>query len=152
MVDYQKRLVEVDEILSYLSDEDYNKIPEEIIQAIQENMDQEYTWELDESKALEEQDLSRDTISILSYLNMQYLLNEEQKAYMEKLHRINELEKCKEEYSTDNKYDYSDLFKRNNKVIESDNEAEKEEETALIAYKENLFRKMINKIKSFFRR
>ena len=30
MIDYAKRLVEVDEVLSYLSEENLNKIPEEV--------------------------------------------------------------------------------------------------------------------------
>ena len=44
MIDYSKRLVEVDEILKYLSEEDYNKIPKSIIEAIKQNRDKTYTW------------------------------------------------------------------------------------------------------------
>lgn len=79
MVDYNKRLVEVDEILNYLSEEDLLKIPEEVRNTIKENKDKEYVWKYDVSKELKEQNLSRDTIILLSYLNMEYLLNEEQK-------------------------------------------------------------------------
>lgn len=79
MVDYNKRLVEVDEVLNYLSDEDLEKIPEEIRNLIKENKDKDYVWQYDETKPLKEQGLNRDTIAFLSYLNMEYLLNEEQK-------------------------------------------------------------------------
>ena len=67
MKDYNKRLVEVDAILDYLSEEDFRKIPEEVIQVIKENKDQEYIWEYDETKDLKDQNLNRDTIAILSY-------------------------------------------------------------------------------------
>lgn len=74
MVDYNKRLVEVDVILNHLSESDYNKIPEDVLQLIKDNMDKEYTWVFDESKPLKEQNVSRDTIAFLSYINMEYLL------------------------------------------------------------------------------
>lgn len=151
MVDYNKRLVEVDVILNHLSESDYNKIPEDVLQLIKDNMDKEYTWVFDESKPLKEQNVSRDTIAFLSYINMEYLLNDKQKEYMQKLHEINEQEKRKEEYSNDVKYDYSELFKRNNKTEDLGQITEKEQ-TSLVVYKEGFFTKMINKIKSFFRR
>ena len=148
MVNYNQRLVEVDVILNHLSKADYIKIPEEVIKSIKDNMDNEYTWEFDESKPLKDQGLSRETIAMLSYINMEYLLNKEQKEYMQRLHDINEQKKRQEEYSNDVKYDYSDLFKRNKSVQEV--ETENKQETALIEYKENIFTKIINKIKSFF--
>jgi len=64
--DYNKRLVEVDEVLNYLSDEDLLKIPEDIRQAIKENKDKEYVWKYDVTKELKDQKLNRDTIIILS--------------------------------------------------------------------------------------
>ena len=90
MIEYNKRLVEVDEILKHLSQRDYNKIPEEVKEAITENKDKEYKWKYDDTKKLKEQDVSEDTIAILSYINMEYLLNEEQKKFVESLHELNE--------------------------------------------------------------
>jgi len=150
MVDYNKRLVEVDEILNYLSDEDLEKIPDDIKQAIRDNKDKDYTWNYNEDKPLKEQDVSRDTIAILSYLNMEYLLNEKQKQFMEEMHKRNEQEKRKKEYSNETQYNYEDLFKRKNKVEDTNTE---QEEVALIPVKEETFiRKIFNIIKSFFKR
>ena len=89
MIDYSKRLVEVDEILNYLSKEDYNRIPEQIKKIIRENKSKEYIWKYDENKKLKEQNVSSDTIAILSYLNTEYLLNEEQQAFVKSLHMKN---------------------------------------------------------------
>ena len=149
MIDYNKRLVEVDVVLKHLSDSDYNKIPKEVIQVIKDNMDKEYIWEYDETKELKDQGLSRDTIAFLSYINMEYLLNEKQREYMQRLYEINEQEKLKEEYSNDVKYDYSNLFKRNHE--EEIEQTSKVEENSLIVYKEGFFTKLVNKIKKFFR-
>lgn len=148
MVDYNKRLVEVDEILNYLSEEDLLKIPEEVRNTIKANKDKEYFWHYDETKPLKDQDVSRDTIAILSYLNMEYLLNEKQKEFMQQLHELNEkkLEEAKAE-----KYGVDDLFKRN-KPQEEIRETEQIQEQALVEYKENFFTKVISKIKNFFAR
>ena len=142
MVDYNKRLVEVDEILNYLSNEDLLKIPEDVRQAIKDNKDKEYIWKYDISKELKDQGLSKDTIILLSYLNMEYLLNQEQKQFMKELHAFNEK---KLEQKKSKQYNPDDIFK--NKDIE---EIQDTEWQSLIVYKENIFTKIINKIKNIF--
>ena len=89
-MDYKRRLVEVDEILNHLSEEYLLKIPREIRELIKMNKDQHYNWKYDETKELKDQDVSRDTIAILSYLNMEYLMNDEQKKLMQEIHILNE--------------------------------------------------------------
>ena len=152
MLDYNKRLVEVDVILEKLSESDYIKIPKDVIQVIKDNMDKEYTWEYDETKELKDQNLSRDTIALLSYINTEYLLNDKQREYMQRLYEINEQEKRKKEYSNDTKYDYSELFKRNNKITEQLEHEVEIEQKGLVIYKETFFTKIINKLKSFFKK
>lgn len=89
-MEYKKCLVELDEILNYLKDEDLRKIPYDIRKAINEKKDKQYNWHYDESKGLDEQNINRKTIAMLSYLNMEYLLSKEQKLLMQELHRFNE--------------------------------------------------------------
>ena len=93
MIDFSKRFVEVDEILNYLSEADYKKIPTDIIDYIKRNKDNTYTWKYDTTKKLKDQNVSDDTIAILSYLNMEYLLNNKQREFMEKLHSFYERRK-----------------------------------------------------------
>ena len=85
-----KCLVQLDEILTYLSEEDINKIPNEIRQNIKNKKDTNYIWNYDTTKSLIEQKIDRKTIAMLSYLNMEYLLSEEQKKLMEQIHELNE--------------------------------------------------------------
>lgn len=91
MIDYAKSLAEVEEILKHLDRENYNKIPNEILEYININKDKKYIWKYDNSKKLKEQDVCDETIAILSYINMEYLLNEEQKEYLSRIHSINEI-------------------------------------------------------------
>lgn len=146
MIEYNKRLVEVSVILKHLNKNEYDKIPKELIDRIEKNKDLEYIWNYNETKDLKNQNVSKDTIAILSYINMQYLLNEDQKKFVQEIFSENQkkIENIKKE-----KYDTDNLFK--NKKVE-DTEV-KEETHALVEYKEKTFiQKVWDKIKSVFKR
>ena len=85
---------------------------------------------------------------MLSYLNMEYLLNEEQKEFMQNLHKLNEqkLEKEKQE-----KYNPDNLFKNRTSDIIQEKETINEN-VAMVEYKESVFKKFLNKIKMLFRK
>ncbi|MBP3801293.1 MAG: hypothetical protein J6I85_04570 [Clostridia bacterium] len=138
----KKVLTEVYEILKYLSSENFNKIPSNVINLIKENKDENYIFKYDVSKSLQEQNISRDAVAVLSYINMEYLLNDRQREFIENLHRKNEddLEQQKRE-----KYNSDTLFSNQNKSINKD--------TALVEYtKEKWYKKFINKIINIFKR
>ena len=138
-MEYEKCLVELEEIFKYLKDEEKRNIPYEIRKAIKEKKDNHYHWNYDESKTLNEQNINRKTIAMLSYLNMEYLLNEKQKKLMEGIHKFNEkkIEKEKSE-----KYNPDSIFKNNIKY-------DKKEEVALAEVEE---RKWYEKIFSFIKK
>ena len=144
-MEYTKCLVQLDEVLNYLSTENLKKIPDEIRNSIKQQKDKEYIWKYDESKALKEQELDRRTVAFLSYLNMEYLLNQEQKEYMETIHKINEQKIEKEKQI---KYNQDNLFK-NKKSIKNQEEI-RNESVAMVEYKESFLKRMINKIKRIF--
>ena len=138
-MEYEKCLVELDEIFKYLKDEEKRNIPYEIRKAIKEKKDKHYHWNYDESKTLNEQNINRKTIAMLSYLNMEYLLNEKQKKLMEGIHKFNE-KKIEKEKSK--KYNPDSIFKNNIKY-------DKKEEVALAEVEE---RKWYEKIFSFIKK
>lgn len=142
LVDYQKRLYEVNEILNYLPQEDYNKIPVDIIQFIQNNMEKDYYRSINKQKAFENQELNRDTIAILSYINTEYLLNQEQKDFMEQIHIQNEINMQNE---IKDKYNVDELFKKKIKQTVNINE-----NLEIITKDDNLkfWKKIIRKIKN----
>ena len=140
MIDYNKRLVEVSEILNHLKKSDYDKIPKEVIDVIEKNKDKEYIWKYDETKDLKNQNVSKDTIAILSYINMQYLLNEEQRKFAQEI--FNENQKKLENLKKD-KYNSDNLFK--DKQINLD--TSKTSELSISKYKESIFTKIKNWLK-----
>lgn len=104
----EKCLVQLDNVLNHLDSECIKKIPYKIRKTIQEKRDTQYKWNYDETKSLDEQNLDRRTIAMLSYLNMEYLLDKEQKKLMEDIHRFNE---AKSEEEKSRKYDKDNIFK-----------------------------------------
>lgn len=138
MEDLNKRLVEVEYILKKLDDKYIKKIPQEIWNYIKDNKDKNYVFDYDDNKSLVEQNLNIDTISILTYINMEYLLSEEQKKEMKEILRkdeaIAEQEKAK-------LYNPDDLFKNKKET--------KEQEVAIVEVKEH---KWYKKVFDFFRK
>lgn len=111
-MEYEKCLVELDEILNHLRKEDLIKIPYEIRNAIKEQKDSTYKWTYNEAKNLNEQNMNRKTIAMLSYLNMEYLLDKEQKKIMKEFHKFYEIKVEKEKVK---KYNPNSIFKKPSK-------------------------------------
>lgn len=89
-MEYEKCLVQVYEILNHLVEEELLKIPEKVIKKIEEKKDKNYIWLYDETKDLTNQEVDRKTIAILSYINIEYLLNKEEKEILINMHESNE--------------------------------------------------------------
>jgi len=149
-INLNRALVEVQEVLVRLSRENYNKIPDDIKLYIEENKDNSYNWEYDDSKRLQEQGLSEYALAILAHINTEYLLNEEQKEYMEQLYVDNDIE---EEAVAREKYDPNDIFKKPNQehFKETTREENSNQQVKMVEYKESIFKKIINWVKSFFK-
>lgn len=109
MIDYKKRFVEVDEIIKYLPNEVFNKIPNDVLCLIRKNRDSTYIWKYDNGKKLEEQNIHKDTVAILSYINTEFILEGKQKILMQNIHYYNEMksEKLKRE-----KFNPENIFKK----------------------------------------
>ena len=79
MVLDKKSWLEVKEVLSRFNKKEKERIPNKIIEFIDvqtKNMD--YKVRLDDNRNLEQQ-ISKDALSILTYITLQYLANKEQK-------------------------------------------------------------------------
>ncbi len=121
-------LVELDEVLNYLDEEEFQKLPSQLIESIKENKDKQYSWKYDESKNLDEQNLDRKTIAMLSYLNMKYFCNEEQRKLLEEIHKFNEVQKEEQKRI---QYNPENLFKDidNSNYVKPEMSLQKVEET-----------------------
>ena len=132
---------EVYTILQELNEEEYNKIPLEIIETLKANMNKEYDYELDEEKELKEQPMLPQTKAILLNIFRDYLSTSEQK---EKIIKMQNEERQKNELKKKKKYDVNVFENKTKEKLKQTNNQENE----LIKYKKNIFTKIINKIKS----
>ncbi len=148
-MEYSKCLVELDEVLNYLVEEDLEKIPVDIRDSIKQEKSKDYKWEYDITKPLNEQNLNRKTIAMLCYLNMEYLVNEEQKKLLEEMHRFNEIKSEKEKKQ---KYKTEDLFTKNDENNKISKEIEIKQVQALMEVKKKSWiMKIVNLLKNFLK-
>ena len=132
---------EVYTILQDLSQEDYNKIPPEVIEAIKQNRNLNYNNELNEELELKEQPMLPQTKAILFNLFRDYLSTPEQK---EKIIKMQNEERQKNELKKKQQYNI-DVFETKQKENSIQTES-----VQLMMYKENIFKKILNKIIKFF--
>lgn len=141
---YEKCLVEVDEVLSRLSEDELVKIPEDVRNSIKEKKAKDYNWAYDDSKELKEQNLSRDAIAMLSYLNMEYLLSDEQRKLMEEIHKENEKKR--------NAHAYQNSFGAKVEKGVEKKTVKRVEKSLMEVEKEKWYEKLFAGIQRFFRR
>lgn len=142
MEEIGKRLVEVEIILRKLDEQYINKIPQEIWEYIEKNKDNQYEFYYNENKTLIEQNFCIDTVSILTYINIEYLLEGEQKKeileILKKDELINEIEKCKND-------NLNELFKKRK-------ESKNEQLSLVEVKKDRWYEKIFEFIKKMFRK
>ena len=102
---YQNALAEVDTILEFMLPELLHKIPNSFLEFIKQKKSKSYTINLDMELPLEEQDLLKETRTILSLIYRSYLCSSEQSRKL----KIEDSIELKEKYS------YQNLFKKSNK-------------------------------------
>ena len=141
---YANACSEVYAILKELNEEEYNKIPFEIITVIDENRNRKYIFKLDEKMELKEQKMLQETKAILFNIFRDYLATSEQK---EKIIRTQNKQRYKNEIRKHQIYNV-DVFenRRKEKNIQLG-----KERAQMLEYKENMFKKILNKIREFFK-
>lgn len=143
IINYKKALVEVDAVLSCLDYNEYKKIPANIIDAIENNKDEEYMYDYDEELEYEDWSLMPETKAILYNIFKKYLATEEQRKYLQQKER---LENYKIESEKIKKYNSENLFKKEKEV----KKVEQEENNELIVKRDSSFKRILEKLKSIF--
>ena len=144
-----KAYAEVLLILSYMEQKYIDMIPKKLLELFNEEKDKNYQPNINPNVSLAEQNLQRKTLALLAMLNLNYWCKDEnEKKELLKMYSENDKKieaEMRERYNPDN------LFKKKEKV-EQNNDI-KQEKTELIEYKEkNIFRKILDRIKTFFRK
>ncbi len=146
-VEYKQSLKELNTILDFMNNEYIEKLPKKLLRFIKENMDISYEDNINQDTPIDKQNLKKDTKILLSLIYRNYWCDEDEKKKLMEEDANKKREYEKEIYE---KYNPDNIFNNKNKVIEDIkiNEDEKQ----LLVPKETLFKKLINKIKSFFKR
>ena len=97
-------------ILQELNEEEYSKIPPEVVQALKENRNEEYNYEVDEDQELKYQPMLPETKAVLFNIFRDYLATSEQK---EKIKKMISEERAKLEIKKKQQYNPENIFKSN---------------------------------------
>ncbi len=145
---YARACTEILEIIKYLPEDEYQRIPKEKIDFWNKNKDSSYNYKFDITKPINEQKISQETNALIILIFRDYFATESQK---EKLKQILIENDRKIEEERKEKYKYEDIFKDNKKEkIELD---KKEEEKSLVEIKnKNWLQKLFEKIKNAFKK
>ena len=149
MINLKDRLSELDVLLDYIDSEEWVKIPDDIIFYIKDNKNKEYKWEYDKTKSLEEQNLNKDTFSLLTFIIYKYIASEEEKREINLL--VNEVTE-----ELNKKYDIDNIFKnKNEENIDKSQKYSFVNETSLIVIDEKnktFLARIISFIKKFLKK
>ena len=133
---------EVYQVLNFLGNEYIDKLPKSLFNMLEKKRDINYEPKYTEDIPLNKQNIKKETISIIALLHLNYWCeNENEKFELKQIFKNNEdmyENELREKYNPDN------IFKKHvqEKIIKN--------EVALVEYKESIFKRLINKIKSLF--
>ena len=138
-----KSYSEVYEILNLMDEKYINKIPDKVKELINNERDKEFKTNIEINIPLDKQVLQKDTLTLLTILYLNYWCESEQEK-KELIELFDEVDKINAE-----KYSYENLFNTNKKSTIKENFTETN--VAMVGYKESIVKKIINKIKKFFK-
>ena len=136
---------EIYEILKIFPSELVNKVPKDKIDFFYKNMDNSYEYNISK-ETFDGKTMLEETAAILTILFRDYWASPEQR---EKLIVFMQNAKSVIEKEDREKYNPDNIIKKRNQENEI-KEKVIQNEVALIEYKESIFRRFINKIKSIF--
>ena len=144
-IEYSEAAVEVLDILNHTNKEDVQRIPQSFIKFLTDISSKNYKAKFNHEQPVNGFNLRKQTKELLGFIYITWWSDkEEHQKYKNIIHENNiKKEKLKETYNV------NDIFKnkKENKTIQNENVMEKN----IVEYKkENIFKKFLNKILSFF--
>lgn len=85
MDDLKISFSELDELLKHISTDDWEKIPDNVLFYIRDNKDNNYTWQYDETKPIEEQNVRPETFFLLIFIMFKYAYTDEERKQVSSL-------------------------------------------------------------------
>ena len=128
--------IEVNTIISQMNNDEISKIPKDVLETINKNANSQQI-EIDSNKKLEEQ-ISKEALSILTYIILKYVANNEQKNQLKNSLTQNQIQYEQQQLPIK---DIDEIFKREEPTKE-----------LCVTEKESFIKKIIKNIINFFKR
>lgn len=150
---YRNSFSEIIDILKHMKKEDVQKVSPEFIEYLRSNASKTYVSTLDHSKTIKEMNLNPRTKAILALIYNKYWSNtdevdknseEDENVYEEYQKELSSKESTSLNSSVKTK-DFSEQTVPEEKLEDNKN-------LKMMTYKESFFEKILNKIKTFFKR
>ena len=143
-IKYRDAMAEVLEVMKGLEQKDIDKIPKKLIEYFKTNCSPNYVCKFDYHKPIKDLELNDETIALLDMLCINYWCENE----LQKQKFLGQLTENEQKYQKEleEKFNSDNIFKnRQLKILESRTEI-----LPMVKYKESIFTKIKNWIKSFF--
>ena len=144
-IEYIQANAEIKCLLKYFPINYIKKLPTKLLEMIYKNSDDKYNIEIDLRKDLKNQNISKKTKDMLAVLTYNYWSSEAEKKDIIK--RLNENERNYQEELRE-KYNPDNVFRNRKQSISNDENISNA--VAMVEYKESIFKRIIEKIKSIF--
>ena len=139
---------EVMQVLKYFDRNLVMKIPVELLEYFKEHQKKDLIVNIDKEDIFNKNNISKDALALLAYIDMEYWANEEEKRELKKVYMENEK---KHQIELSEKYEYNNIF-NNKKEIDMNEKVETEEKSMIEYKKDNIFIKLKKFILKFFGR
>ena len=146
---YARAYTEVLELLKHIPEDELERIPKSEIQFYEDNCDKNYKYEYNQDLAVDQQTISKEANTVIVALYMNYFANEKQKGIIEKILKQNSIE---EEKVKNEKYDVNKIFEKNQQEHNGGVQDKEKLPVDISKSEDNLIKKIINKIKSLFKK
>ena len=146
---YKDAFAEVYVILEYLDEEDYEKIPENLLKVIDKNRNKEYKYEMNDEFDLEKQPMLVETKAILYNIFRDYLSTPEQK---EKIIKMQKEDMARLNKKKSEEYEKTMAKKQFFEISKKVDDIEKEQTLLIEVKKESFWKKVLDKVSKLIRK
>lgn len=145
-INYKKAYVEILSFIELLDEKERNKIPIKLKEFFEEEKDNRYEKVIYRNIPIKKQNLMKETLGLIAFINLKYLCNDEEEK--KRLIKIYEENEKKYQIKLYHKYNPDNIFaKKQEYIIERQNR-----QNQLVENNESVFRKLLNKIRRFFKK
>ena len=146
--DYANACAEVVRILDYIPYRDYKKIPKDIILHYEKNANNNYDFEYDITRSLDEQNVSKTAKTIIAIFFRDYWATPEQR---NKILNYEKYENLKEEAAKNEKYKIDDIFEKNKDKLIENTKLNNKKNKPIVPQKQKIYKIIFEKILNFFK-